>query len=335
MMDGRKSMANQNKNNGVSILGTIKKLTKAREFMVFLIVIAVTLIMAFASPVFLDGANMRALFMGIAVTSIVACGMTLVIINGGIDLSVGSTVALTGAVTAYCIKAGVPMFIAIAAGFAVGLLVGLINGLMIARLGINAFIITLGMMNVARGLTLLTVGGLNIANLPESFTVFGQGKLWGLQYPIIVMIILVIIGDILLRKSRYFRQNYYIGNNEKAAELSGINVKKTKIINFVISGGLCALAGILLTSRLASATATAGNGLEMRVITAVILGGASLNGGQGTILGTFFGALLMGLIADALTLLSVDVNWQTFILGGVLLLAVVIDNFKNKKSTNA
>ena len=133
-----------------------------------------------------------------------------------------------------------------------------------------------------------------------------------------------------MRKSRYFRQNYYIGNNEKAAALSGINVKRTKIVDFVICSGLSAVAGVLMTSRLASATATAGTGLEMRVITAVILGGASLAGGAGSILGAFLGSLLMGFISNGLNLLSVDVYWQTFILGSVLLFAVIIDNFKKR-----
>ncbi len=256
--------------------------------------------------------------------------MTLIIITGGIDLSVGSTVALTGAVTATCIKAGIPIIISILAGLLTGVAIGFINGTMHARLRINAFIITLGMMNIARGLTLLLVGGLNIANLPKNFTVLGQGKLFGIQYPIIVMLVLIVIFDILLRRSRYFRQNYYIGNNEKAAGLSGINVRKTKIVNFTICSGLSAVAGVLMTARLASATATAGTGLEMRVITAVILGGASLSGGSGSIFGAFLGSLLMGLILNGLNLLSVDVYWQTFILGLVLLLAVVLDNFKKR-----
>ena len=310
--------------------GFFKKITQAREFMVFLIVLGVSIALSLASPIFLTDTNLLAVLLGLSVEAIIACGMTMIIITGGIDLSVGSTVALTGAITATCIKVGVPIPISVFAGLLTGVAVGMANGTLHARLGINAFIITLGMMNITRGLTLILVGGLNIANLPKEFTVFGQGKLIGIQYPIIIMLVLVIIGDILLRKSRYFRQNYYIGNNEKAAALSGINVKKTKIVNFVICSGLSALAGILMTSRLASATATAGTGLEMRVITAVILGGASLAGGSGSILGAFFGSLLMGLISNGLNLLSVDVYWQTFILGSVLLFAVVIDNFKKR-----
>lgn len=217
--------------------GFFKKITQAREFMVFLIVIGVALVLSFATPYFLTETNLLAVLLGLSVEAIIACGMTLIIITGGIDLSVGSTVALTGAVTAYCIKAGIPIIIGILAGLITGIIVGIIIGLMHAKLGINAFIITLGMMNIGRGLTLLTVGGLNIANLPKEFTVIGQGKLVGIQYPIIIMIILIIIGDIVLRRSRFFRQNYYIGNNEKAAALSGINVKKMKIINFAICGG--------------------------------------------------------------------------------------------------
>ena len=317
-------------NNQQVKVGFFKRIMQAREFMVFSIVLCVGIALSLASPYFLTGANLLALLLGLSVEGILACGMTLIIITGGIDLSIGSNVALTGAVTAFCVRAGLPIVVAILAGLITGILVGFINGIMHAKLHINAFIITLGMMNIARGLTLITVGGLNIANLPDTFTVLGQGKIIGIQYPIIVMLLLIIIGDILLRRSRFFRQNYYLGNNEKAAALSGINVSKTKIINFVICGGLGAIAGILMTSRLGAATATAGNNLEMKVITAVILGGASLSGGAGSIFGAFLGALLVGLIYNGLNLLGVDVNWQTFILGIVLLMSVVIDNVKNR-----
>ncbi len=317
-------------NNQQVKAGFFKRIMQAREFMVFSIVLCVGIALSLASPYFLTGANLLALLLGLSVEGILACGMTLIIITGGIDLSIGSNVALTGAVTAFCVRAGLPIVVAILAGLITGILVGFINGIMHAKLRINAFIITLGMMNIARGLTLITVGGLNIANLPDTFTVLGQGKIIGIQYPIIVMLVLIIIGDILLRRSRFFRQNYYLGNNEKAAALSGINVSKTKIINFVICGGLGAIAGILMTSRLGAATATAGNNLEMKVITAVILGGASLSGGAGSIFGAFLGALLVGLIYNGLNLLGVDVNWQTFILGIVLLMSVVIDNVKNR-----
>lgn len=311
--------------------GFFRRIVQAREFMVLIIVLCVGILLALASPYFLNSTNFLALLLGLSVEGIIACAMTMVIITGGIDLSVGSTVALTGAITAYSIRAGVPIAAAILLGLLTGVVIGLLNGLMIAKVGINAFIITLGMMNVTRGLTLILVGGLNIANLPPAFTVLGQGKILGIQYPIIVMIILVVLGDLLLRKFRYFRQSYYVGNNEKAAALSGINVAKVKITNYVICGAMGAVAGILMTARLASATATAGTSLEMRVITAVILGGASLSGGEGSILGAFLGALLMGLISNGLNLLSIDVYWQTFTLGAVLLLAVMVDNFKNKK----
>jgi ribose transport system permease protein len=308
----------------------LKKLTQQREFSIFLIVIALFVILSFASPYFLSEANLMSVLLGLSTESIIACGMIMVIITGGIDLSVGSVTALVGAICGYCMKTlELPVIVAILIGLAVGISIGFINGTLISRLGINAFIITLGWQYIARGLVMVVTNGLNISPLPKAFNNLGQGKLFGaIQYPIIVMLILMVCGDILLRKSRFFRQNYYIGNNEKAAALTGINVPKMKTINFMINGGLAAVAGILLTARLGSASSTAGTNLEFKAITAVILGGASLAGGSGTILGAFLGSLLMGLITNGLNLLGVDVYWQTFVIGCTLLLAVILDNFK-------
>src|SRR5450759_4050745 len=178
------------------------------------------------------------------------------------------------------------------------MLIGFINGLVIAEVGINPFITTLGMMSLARGLLMVVSDGRNISGLPASFTAIGQGSLMGIQYPIIISIVLVAIGDFLLRRSRFVRQNYYVGANEKAAVLSGINVKRLKVFNYVLTGFLAALAGIIVTARLGSASTSAGQGLELRVISAVIIGGASLKGGVGTIFGSFLGALLMSIIVS-------------------------------------
>ena len=326
-------MKNNNESNGTNKFGFLKKLTQQREFSIFLIVVALFIILTFASPYFLTGANLMSVLLGLSTESIIACGMIMVIITGGIDLSVGSVVALVGALTAYCMKTlELPVIVAILIGIGCGVLIGFINGTLISRLGINAFIITLGWQYIARGLVMVVTNGLNISPLPKEFNNLGQGKLFGvIQYPIVVMIVLMVVGDILLRKSRFFRQNYYIGNNEKAAALTGIDVPKMKTINFMINGALAAIAGILLTARLGSASSTAGTNLEFKAITAVILGGASLAGGSGTILGAFLGSLLMGLITNGLNLLGVDVYWQTFVIGCTLLIAVILDNFKVMK----
>ena len=315
----------------------IKRLTRLREFMIFMIVAGVFIIMSFISPYFLNTSNILALMLGLSIEVLIAVGMTNLMVSGGFDMSVGSVVAFTGAATAMCIKMGVPVFVAVLIGLCIGGLIGLFNGVIVAKVGINPFVTTLASLSLFRGLTLMITQGKNISGLGPVFGAIGQTKILGVQTPIWYAMILVIIGDILLRRSRFFRQNYYIGGNEKAARLSGIPVDRMKIFNYVLTGLLAALAGIVMTSRLGAASVTAGTGLELRVITAVIIGGASLQGGEGTVVGAFLGSLLMALITNALTLLGVDVYWQTFVIGATLLVAVLIDRMgkirKQRKSS--
>jgi ribose transport system permease protein len=308
-----------------SIIGLVSRLTGFREFMILAIVVAACIVMWVIAPIFMTFANWSALLLQVSLECIVAIGMTILLVSGGFDLSVGSTFGLAGAVTAMAIVSGVPEVIALLLGLATGTVIGLVNGFIIARIGINPFVTTLAMMSMVRGLLLVITRGRNIAGLPEAFGVLGQGNLFGIQNPIWISLLLVLIGDIFLRKSRFFRQNYYLGGNERAAALSGIKVERLKIFNYALTGALAAFSGILMTARLGAASVTAGTGLELKVITAVIIGGASLKGGEGTILGSFLGSLLMGILIGALTILGVDVYWNSSIIGATLLLAVLID----------
>jgi ribose transport system permease protein len=303
----------------------IEALTGFREFMIAYIILLAAIGLAHAVPEFLGRQNVSAILLSLADQGIIAVGMTVLLVSGGFDLSVGSTAALAGAVTAIWLTAGIPVAAAILLGLGTGAVVGLANGLVIAEIGINPFITTLGMMSLVRGLLMVVTGGRNISGLPESFTVLGQGTFAGVQYPILISLALVAAGDFLLRKSRFFRQNYYMGSSEKAAVLSGINVKALKVFNYTLTGILAALAGIIITARLGSASTTAGKGLELRVIAAVIIGGASLKGGVGTVAGAFLGALLMSVIISAINLLGIEMNWIDFAIGATLLLAVMAD----------
>ena len=310
----------------------LKKISKQREIFVFLIIVAVMIVMSFVSPVFMTFGNMSALFLSLSTEVMIAVGMANLMVAGGFDMSVGSVLAFSGACAAMVVKAGLPTFLAVLVGIAVGALGGLFNGFVIAKLKINAFVTTLSSLSLFRGLTLIFTRGQNIAGLSDSFKAIGQSVWLGIRAPIWYAIILVIIGDILLRHSRFFRQNYYIGGNEKAAALSGINVDRMKILNYTIVGILAGVAGVVITSRMGSASVTQGTGLELRVVTATIIGGASLTGGEGSVFGAFLGSLLMALITNTLTLLGVDVYWQTFVVGATLLLAVLIDQMgKNRK----
>jgi ribose transport system permease protein len=281
--------------------------------------------MALSSSVFLTRLNLEAILLALSVEASIAVGMVLLLISGGLDLSVGSILAFSGVITGLALNQGIPSFMAIVMGLAAALLVGLVNGLLIAKLKINPFITTLGTMITVRGLLLIVARGRAVLNLPESFTVIGQGRMMGIQYPIYVLLFLVIITDLLLRNSRFFRQSYYIGGNESAARLTGINVDLVKMFNYGFVAVLAGVAGLMLTARFGSASVTVGSGIELRVITACIIGGASLSGGEGSVLGAFLGALFMGMLANALNLLGVDVYFQSFITGLFLILAVVFD----------
>ena len=319
------------KNTDNRVLARIMRITDRREFMIVYIIVLGTIAMAYAIPEFLSRQNTSAILLALADQSIIAVGMTLLLVSGGFDMSVGSTMALAGITTAIWLTLGMPVPLAILLGLAVGALIGAINGLIIAQIGINPFITTLGMMSLARGMLMVVSDGKNVSGLPKSFTAIGQGSIFGVQYPIIISILLVIAGDFLLRRSRFFRQNYYMGANEKAAILSGINVKKMKVFNYALTGALAALAGIIVTARLGSASTSAGKGLELRVISAVIIGGASLKGGVGTVFGAFLGALLMSIIVSSINLLGIELNWIDFVLGATLLLAVMADTLAARR----
>ena len=309
----------------------LKRVTGQREFVIGAIVLCVIVTMSFASPYFMSSGNILALLLGLSIEAIIAVAMTNLMVSGGFDMSVGSIVGFTGAAAAVLLAAGAPVVVAVLIGLALGAGIGLFNGLIISKIGINPFVTTLSSLSLFRGLTLIITKGRNISGLPDGFKAIGQTTVAGIQTPIIIAAVLIVVGDILLRRFRFFRQNYYIGGNERAARLSGIAVVRMKTLAYVFTGLFAGLAGIVMTSRLGAASMTAGTGLELRVISAVIIGGASLQGGEGTVLGAFLGSLLMALITNALTLLGVDVYWQTFVIGGTLLVAVLIDQLgKNR-----
>lgn len=315
----------------VKVMSTVKRLSKQREFFIFLIVAVLSIAMTMASPVFLSYQNIVALMLGLSVEVIIAVGMANLMVSGGFDMSVGSILAFSGVCVGLAIKAGVPVFLAILIGIVIGGAAGFFNGFIISVVGINAFVTTLASLSLFRGLTLIVTRGQNLTGLGDAFNAIGQGKFLEIQAPIWYAVILVIIGDILMRHSRFFRQNYYIGGNEKAAKLSGINVVKIKIMNYMVVGALAGFAGVVATARMGTASVQQGTGLELRVITAVIIGGASLQGGEGSVLGAFLGSLLMAIITNALTLLGVDIYWQTFVIGATLLSAVLIDQLGKRR----
>lgn len=317
-----------------AIISSLRSVVGFREFAMLLVLVVFGIIMSVLSPIFMTQGNVEAILLGLSVEGIIAIGMVIVLISGGFDLSVGSTLAFAGVVTGLALTADIAAPVAILLGLLASLGVGLINGLLIAKMRINPFVATLGMQIIIRGLLLVLASGRAVLNLPNSFTIIGQGLLFGLQYPIYVMLVLVILGDLLLRHSRFLRQNYYLGGNKRAAWLSGINVDLVIIVDYCIAALLSGIAGLLITARLGSSSLTVGTGTELRVITAAILGGASLSGGEGSVLGAFLGALFIGVLANALNLLGVDVYWQNLITGLILIVAVVVDVINERRKSS-
>jgi len=277
-------------------------------------------------------ANLSTLLRNTALDGVMACGMVVLMVGGVFDLSVGSMFSMIGVLTAWLMTSGrVPMPLAILAGLSIAALGGALNGLVVAKVRVNALITTLGTMQIFRGIAVL-VGGPGIANLPPSFSKLGQAELFGLQSPVWLMVGVAILGQWLLSKTRFFRRYYYIGANAKAAHLSGIPVDRMLIAAFTLSGLLAGLAGITFAARVATASSTAGDAAELRIITAVILGGASLTGGRGTVWGTLVGVLFISLINNVMIFAALKSEWQSIVIGSVLIIAVALDHFLSRKS---
>ncbi len=316
---------------------SIKKLFGIRESALVALIIVFAVAIVCIKSNYLSYKNIMVILLSAASTGIIACGMTLLLASGAMDLSVGSAAGLASVITCQFIRSmNMPVWLAIIGGLLiVGVLGGSVNGLISVKFRVSPFVITLGTSFIYKGLTQLISQGIGLTGFPEAFNVLGQGRLAGIQYPILICIVLVIIFDVLLRKSRYFRKSYYVGGNEKAAEITGINVHRVKIVNFIITGVLAAFAGILIASRFGSASVTIGSGMEMDVITACVIGGASLSGGEGTVLGAFLGALLLSMIVSALNMLGVDAYWQNVITGAILVITVCLDAvLKRHRETN-
>jgi ribose transport system permease protein len=286
-------------------------------------------IIAMINPRFMRVSNILNILRQTSINSIIAAGMTFVILTGGIDLSVGSILAITGAFVATLLAAGVNVVLAVIIGIAAGAAIGMMTGVIISKGKIQPFIATLAMMTLARGYTLVFTSGkpISIGNLPsaDAFSKIGSGNFLGIPNPIYIMIIVFAIGYYILRHTPIGRYVYALGGNEDATKLSGINTDHIKIYVYGISGALAALAGIIITARLSSAQPQAGTGYELDAIAAVVLGGTSLSGGYGSILSTVIGALIIGILNNALNLMDVSSYYQLLAKGLVILVAVLID----------
>lgn len=261
-----------------------------------------------------------------------ACGMIMVIILGGIDLSVGSIIALSGCIAAGCVsRYELPIFVAVIAGILVGLLIGMFNGLVICKTTIPPFIVTLATMNIAKGLAYVYTGGSPVRVVTKEWQFIGAGYVGPFPTPVIILVFVLIITAIIMNKTKLGRHIYAVGGNPMAATFSGISTAKVKFIVHTYSGVMAGLAGVVLASRMYSGQPTAGDGAEMDAIAAVVVGGTSMSGGSGKIGGMIIGGLIIGVLNNGLNLLNVNSFWQYVVKGIVILLAVMLDYFRNKK----
>ncbi|ACV29640.1 Ribose transport system permease protein rbsC [Anaerococcus prevotii] len=298
-------------------------------------IVALIILIVFVSvlnPAFLQVNNLLNLMRQLIINGFIALGMTFVILTGGIDLSVGSTLALTSAIFAGLLQGGMPTILAILIALGLGLILGLVNGILITKGKLAPFIVTLATMTIFRGLTLVYMDGRPIAGPKDDFAFqfLGKGQFFGIPFQVILFIIAYLILWILLTKTSYGRKIYAVGGNEKASFISGIKIDKVKILVYVISALMAVLSGLVLTSRLNSAQPTAGSAYEMDAIAAVVLGGTSMTGGSGSLTGTLIGILILGVLNNGLNLLGVSSFYQQIVKGVVILIAVLIDRKRNK-----
>lgn len=305
---------------------TLKSIISAYGiYLVFVVIVA--FLAALTEGSFVSGANIVTVLRQISINGIIAIGMTFVIITGGIDLSVGAVLALAGAIGTDFAHGDMntPLIVPFLIAIVIGALLGAINGSIISFVGAPPFVVTMGMMQIARGATYLYTGGAPIKNLSEEFMNMGKGSFLGIPIPVYILAIVLIIAVVLLHKSRLGRCLYAIGGNEEAAYASGINVKGNKTLAYLISGVCSAICGLILAARTGAAAALAGDGYELNAIAAVVIGGTSLSGGKGTILGTLIGALIIGSISNGLDLMNVSSYIQTVVKGVIIIAAVCLD----------
>lgn len=313
--------------------GTLKTLwetiTLFRETTIIFIIIVIGFILSILSPHFFTTDNLMSMAVGLSGDGIVAVGMTIVLVSGGFDLSVGSVMSLSGVIVGALYFAGINIWLACIIALVVGVLCGLVNGFFIGKVRLNPFITTLAVMGIARGGSYVLTQGhsISLLNVSQSFAFLGHGSILGLPFIVVIFILITFAGDFMMRKSELLRKALYIGSNERAAIMSGINILKIKTCVYVLAAILASIAGIISAARFNVATPSVGLGADVSItsISAAVIGGASLNGGEGTILGTVLGLILLNLINNGLIILNIPIYWQDLINGIMLIAAVTID----------
>lgn len=315
------------------LLAGMKRLFRARETGIAFVVIAMVVFLSLATDTFFTSSNLQVVSRQISLNAVIAMGMTLVILIGGIDLSVGSVVAITSVMLGLSmVRWNMPIWIAIVIGILMGVLIGFINGALVVKTKVPPFIITLGMMGLARGAALVITKGSSISGFPDQYLPIGQGFIFNsIPIPVVIALVLALVIHFILSRTTFGRRIYLLGSNEEAALLSGININRMKIVIFTICSALAAAEAVIETSRMSTGQPASGSGYELTAIGSVIIGGASMNGGEGTVLGTILGAILLGLITNGLILLGISAYWQQVFSGTIIILAVALDTWRRSQ----
>jgi ribose transport system permease protein len=312
-------------------LGMFTSLRHHREFGSFLALAAVIAAITLLQPNFATANNLYLVSRQIALTAILALGVLFVILVSGIDLSVGSTLGLSGFACGLALAHHCPALLAVALGLVTGAAVGAINGAIVAFIGVTPFIVTLGMLGAARGAVLVIKHGDSIREIPPGFIAAGNGSLFGISVPVMVVVALAAVSQVVLKHTVFGRRVYAVGGNEEATAFSGINTRMVKFGTYVICSVFAAVTGILFVARFQSAQSDAGKGMELDAIAATVIGGTSLMGGEGSVVGVLIGAIIMGVIRNGLVLLEVSSYWQEIIIGGIIVLAAILDVVRSRK----
>ena len=309
----------------------MEKIKKFDQLGIVVVLVALVLIVGFNNSVFFSSDNIINIFRSTSFVFLIGIAMTFVLITGGLDLSVGSVMAMGGILSAMAATNGMPLLISVIIGLAFGFGIGLVNGILIVKLNIPALIVTLGMMYVCEGLVLIITQGKPVYPLPDDFKLMGQGSVGPIPNVVVISAVIAVIASIVLLKTRYGRSVYAVGGNRETTRLAGININMVQISVYILCSMAAALAGILMAGRLNSAQPSAGSGYELTVIAAVIIGGTSMFGGSGNVLGTLIGALLMTVIENGMLLMKISAYWQSLVIGVIIIFAVGLDQYRRKK----
>jgi ribose/xylose/arabinose/galactoside ABC-type transport system permease subunit len=301
-----------------------------QQWGIIIVLVVLVIVLGISTPVFLSPRNIRNILQQVSTLGILSVGMTVLMISGGIDLSVGSSISVVAVIVGSLLKAGYAVGIAIVLGLVIGSAIGLINGLLASHTRAHPFILTLGTMTLFQGVAIIITEGYPITDLGRKFEFIGGALVWNVPFIVLLFFAVLIIGFFVLKYTRLGRTAYAIGGNEYTTYLAGVNVKRFKIVFYVLCGFLTGLASLVLASRISSAIPTMGTGFELQSIAAAVIGGIPLAGGKGSVWGTLTGVLLLGIIANGLNLLHVEASWQYVVTGAIIVFAVIIHEHRRQ-----